>query len=180
MARNETIETEELREIYGFHEKYDVTLACAFEPDVDRGCERRFTFYDSIGKVVERLGKKAFLPHKHADLNWSPEKIVGIINGIVIPTSDLVLAYIGINTTSGGVMLGKAITSGIPVSYMYEDESCLNYLKSLIIIIDEAGRERTVVREPGFRGNVYDLIQFDNDKDGLRKLELSLKKFYNL
>jgi hypothetical protein len=179
MARNDTAESSGLRDIYGFREGFDVALAAAFEPDVEPGCRERFGFYDEVGRVVERLGKRPFLPHRHVDLEWSPEKIVGIVNGIVIPTSDIVVAYLGVNSGAGGIMIGRAFQARVPVSYLYERSVGLDDLRCGIIGVDPlTGQSRVRISESGFKGDVYDLIEFEGDEEGLQKLELSLKRFY--
>ncbi len=178
MERKRQQEIEGLRDIYGYHERYELVLAAAFEPDIDKGCEKRFDFYDSLGEAASRLGKRMFLPHRHIDLEWPPEKILGIM-AIVIPSADLVVSYLGINSTTVGIMNGEANHSGIPISYIYEKEEDLGNLEVTMAGMDTGGRMKTKIINPGFRGEVFDLIEFgDDDREGIRKLEHSLRRFY--
>jgi len=164
---------EGLRDIYDYREKFDVFLACTFE-SCERGNEK-FDFYDKIGKVVESVGKKPYLPHKEIDLNWPAEKIYDIPNQIVIPSSDIVIGYLGVQSYAAGIMIGSAFNYRIPVSYLYEKESGLDALKYQRTDLF-TGETQTV--DPGFRGNIYDLIEFENEEEALEKLKLSLEVFY--
>lgn len=177
MSRQDTSTTEGLRDIFGYRENHDVVLACAFE-ECERGNER-FDLYDRIGKVVEGLGKRPFLPHREIGLDWVPGKVYSIPNSIVIPTSDVVLAYLGLPSTAAGIMLGSAVQNGIPIIYLFENERDFESLKvrmdtiSLgngivdIGIVDT--RDHTDKLE-------YESVNIGNGK--LEKLEDCLKRFY--
>ncbi len=177
MSKDDTEETSGLRDIFDFSERYDVVLACAFEPEEIGKVSQRgiFNFYDSIGEVIKKIGKRPYLPHKDIDLKWPNEKIYSIPNSIVIPTSDIVLGYLGINSLAAGIMLGSALTNSIPISYIYSDYEDLQRFKVRIIDLP-SGVER--VEDFGFKREVYDLIEFKDRDECFSKLEASLKKFY--
>ncbi len=118
MSRKDTPLTEGLRNILGFRENYDVVLACAFEPEENGNT--KFELYDKIGLVVKNISKRPYLPHKELNLNWPLGKIYSIPNGIVIPTADVVIAYLGLPSSAGGTMIGSAVQSKIPIIYLYE------------------------------------------------------------
>lgn len=175
-----TDKVEGLRNIYDYREKFDIVLACAFEPE-ERGNEK-FDFYEKIGEVIKSLGKRPYLPHKEIDLNWPDGKIYDIPNSIVIPCSDIIVAYLGLQSLATGVMIGSAFNNKIPVSYLYEKEVGLNALKyrSEEFILTEEGVQqiKTKIIDPGWRGDIYDLIEFKNEEEALEKIKLSLKAFY--
>lgn len=177
MSRKDTDEIEGLRDIYDFRKCYDVVLACAFEPEeIGRDkIKKVFSFYDSIGEIVEKIDKRPYLPHKEIDLSWPCEKIYSIPNSIVIPTSDIVLGYLGINSLAAGIMLGSAQLCEIPITYLYEDYNNLDRLKVNITNLS-TGEES--IKDFVFKKEVYDLIEFKNEEECFSKLELSLKKFY--
>lgn len=177
MSRKNTEEIEGLRDIFDFREQYDVVLACAFEPEeIDKKkIKDAFNFYDSIGKIVEKISKRPYLPHREIDLNWTCGKIYSIPNNIVIPTSDIVLGYLGINSPAVGIMLGSAQTYGVPITYLYED---YNYLDRLKVKITNLSTGEESIKDEGFKGEVYDLIEFKDEEELFSKLELSLRKFY--
>lgn len=170
----------ELIKDFDFRKNYDVVLACAFEPceifHSRRDLMEVFEFYDKIGEVVKKIGKRPYLPHEEINLEWSPEKIYSIPNDIVIPNADIVIGYLGINSTVTGIMLGSAQKNRIPISYLYHNYKDLEKLK--VGIYDLFSRKFTV-EDMGFKKEVYDLIESNEENKLLNKLELSLKKFYD-
>ena len=127
MSRPDTGESEGLRDIFGFTEEFDVVLSCAFEPE-ENG-DTRFDLYNQIGDVVRSVGKRPYIPHREIDLKWPPEKVYSIPNSIVIPTSDVVLCYLGLSSTAAGIMLGSAIRNRIPIIYLIEKQGDFDLLK---------------------------------------------------
>ncbi len=178
MSKQDTTIIAGLRDIFGFREKYDVVLACAFEPE-EKG-HTKFKLYDRIGEIIEKIGKKPYLPHQELSLEWSQEKIYSIPNSIVIPTSDILLAYIGLNSSAAGVMIGSAINNKIPIVYLYEEKENFRFFQ---IRNDTIIPERDMV-DIGFKDTKdYDKgLEFAsiNISDGnLEKLEKCLRRFYS-
>lgn len=154
MARLETKTIEELRDQFDYRKRFDVVLACAFEPE-EKG-NTKFELYNKIGKVVEGVGKRPFLPHTEINLEGAPRDIYTIINQIVIPTSDVVLCYLGLESTAGGIMLGSAIQNRIPIIFLYEKPEDFE----------------------GLRGYPKPFDKVDISKGNLNGLESCLKRFY--
>jgi len=179
MARTENEEIPGVRDILDYRKSFDVFLACDFE---SQNGKQRIPFYERIGEIIFGLGKRPFLPHREIDLKEDPGKLVSIIQGIVIPSSDIVLAYLGGEPMSTGMMMGWASAKGIPLSYLYHENSqALEGLKVGLVSIDTKKRKtKTRVVDMGFhRGvEVYDLIEFGSDNEALIKIESSLKAFY--
>jgi len=177
MAKPDNEEIRGLRDILDYRKQFDIYLACDFETDMGKS---RIPFYEDIGKIMERLGKRTFLPHKELDLNEDPGRLVSIALGIVLPSTDIVLAYLGGESGSTGIVIGRALASNIPVSYLYEENGVgLESLKYGLVSVDlETGRTKTRVIDPGFRGEVYDLIEFKDDKEALKKIDASMRAFY--
>lgn len=173
MSKQGSTKVRGLRDIYGYYENFDVVLACAFEPE-EKGNEK-FDFYDKIGEVIEGIEKKLYMPHKEIDLNWPCEKIYDIPNEIVIPCSDIVVAYLGLQSHATGIMTGSAFDNKIPVSYLYEKKVGLDSLKCQLTNLSTG---RTQIVDPGWKGEIYDLIEFENEDEALSKLKLSLDAFY--
>lgn len=180
MSRLDSKIVDGLRDIYGYHDRFDVFLACAFEPK-EKGPEK-FDFYEKIGEVIKKLGKGPYLPHKEIDLNWPNEKIYDIPNEIVIPCSDIVISYLGLQSITAGIMVENAFEKKIPVSYLYEKEVGLDPLKyrseEFILTKEGVQQIKTKIIDPGWRGDIYDLIEFENEEKALEKLKLSLEAFY--
>ena len=162
-----------LRDILDYRDEFDVVLACAFEPE-EKGPEK-FNFYDKIGEAIEKIGKRPYLPHKEIDLNWPPEKIYDIPNSIVIPCSDIVIGYLGLQSNAAGIMIGSAFKNKIPVSYLYEKEIGLDSLKFELTNLTTG---KTEIKDLGWKGEIYDLIEFEDENEALEKLRLSLEAFY--
>ena len=173
MSKLESKIVEGLRDIFDYREKFDVVLACAFEPE-EKGNEK-FNFYKKIGRVIRSIRKKPYLPHKEINLNWPPEKIYDISNEIVIPCSDIVIGYLGLQSCAAGIMIGSAFKNKIPVSYLYEKEVGLDSLK---FGLTDLTTGKTEIEDPGWMGEIYDLIEFENEGEALLKLKLSLEAFY--
>ena len=107
-----------LRDILDYRKQFDVYLACDFETTQGKS---RIPFYEDIGKIIERLGKRVFLPHRELDLNEDPGRLVAIALGVVLPSSDIVLAYLGGESGSTGIVIGRAGGLDIPVTYLYQE-----------------------------------------------------------
>ncbi len=127
MSRIDTERTEGLRDIFGFRDKFDVVLACAFEPEEKGGT--KFGLYEKIGRAVREIEKRPYLPHEEIDLQWPCEKIYTIPNRIVIPTSDIVLCYLGLPSDAAGLMTASALQNNIPLIYLFENDKDFQQLK---------------------------------------------------
>lgn len=182
MARLETAQTQRLRDMLDYHASFDVVLACPFEeveiPD-DNLRIKTFDFYDSIGDMVKKLGKRPYLPHREIDLNWEPRKIFRLVNEIVIPTCDIVLTDVHIPSHAAGIMMGSAVVCRIPMIYFYDEYADLETLKVSVIEISSL-EAKSYIKDWGFDSNtqVVDLIESRDNGEKLSKLEASLKKFY--
>ncbi|MEN9626265.1 MAG: hypothetical protein RL557_593 [archaeon] len=182
MARLETAHTRGLRDFFGFYKSFDVALACPFEdveiPD-DNLRRKTFDFYDSIGNMVKKLGKRPYLPHREIDLNWEPRKIFRLVNEIVIPMCDIVLTDVHIPSHAAGIMMGSAVISRIPLIYFYDEYADLETLKVNVTEISSL-EAKSYIKDWGFDSNtsVVDLIESQDNGEKLSRLEISLKKFY--
>ncbi len=165
MAKQDSRRVEYLRREYNYNNVFDVVLAAPFEPEVENGCESKFSFYDEIGDAVRKLGKRIFMPHRELLLSWSVYKIYNVANEIVIPSSDIMLCYMGIESTAAEMMVAKAQLTGIPVVYFFE-----KYLNRKVPVLANGD-------EP--LGKVS-IIKFDSDKDGIDKLVENLNRFYEI
>jgi hypothetical protein len=74
-------------------------------------------------------------------------------------------------------MIGGPFKQGF-CSYLYERSVGLDDLRCGIIGVDPLTGQSRFEFRIGFKGDVYDLIEFEGDEEGLQKLELSLKRFY--
>lgn len=169
----------ELIKNYDFRKRYDVVLACAFEPceifQSRRELMEVFEFYEKIGGVIEKIDKRPYLPHKEINLEWDPEMIYSVPNDIVIPNADIVIGYLGINSTAAGIMLASAQIRRIPISYLYHD---YNDIEKLKVGTYDLFSKKFSEEDMGFKNEVYDLIESKEEKELLEILELSLRKFY--
>lgn len=178
MSRPETEATEGLRDILDFRGQFDVFLACAFE-ECERG-QTKFELYDRIGEVVRKIGKRPFLPHREIGLEWSGDVICPITKGIVIPTSDVVLCYLGLPSSAAGVFLARAVKTKAPFIYLFENPRDFEGLK---VRIDE-GVLGSGTWDIGFKDyrEIFKPLEFDavNVFEGVSSLENSLRRFYRL
>ncbi len=131
--------------------KYDFALLAAFEP-----CERgdsKYAFYNDIGALVERLGKRIFLPHRDMDLALDGTMMCAVAKEAIIH-SDLALCYTGLESTAAGIMLRYAQEVAIP-----------------IVIF----REKNVPPYYDCQGDA--VIAFATQQQALEKIELFLKNY---
>ena len=146
---------ESYKDIYGYRKVFDICLATPFEPEETDGS--RYGFYEKTSEKIGKLGKKIFVPHKEIDLNWPPAKIYDIIQEIIIPHSELVLCEISASLAAG-MMGGRAYQCKKPVIHFYRKGA---FLENII-----------------FRLDVFDLIEYTQEKEALEKIKLSVEKFY--
>ncbi len=102
---------------------YDIFLAHDID-DPEQG-RTKLPLYDAIGDLCQRLGHKAAIPYRFVGYpgdsdELSPDETVMLINDVLIPQARLVLCYLGINSTSAGVMDGRAKLLGKDIVYFYE------------------------------------------------------------
>ena len=107
--------------------------------------------------MICTLGKKAFLPHREVADNWTDSQVYNVINRIVIPSSELVLGYLGIPDVDTGMMLQNAIRFQKPVILFYEDG--IDHHKEVRI------------------NPTISPIVFRTDNEALEKLEKALRDF---
>ncbi len=158
MARPETFSQESLRHVYNYWDMFDVALIADFESE---RAKEKFDFYEKIGEAVTSIGKRIFLPHKHIEGTWEPEKVYAVPNNILIPSLDLVLFYAGLAHTDPGIMVQRAAHAGIPVLCFYN--------------ISE-GEEAYTITKP--LTTCIDTIIYENETRAVERIKETVKKFY--
>lgn len=178
MSKPDTKTTKGLKDIFGFRDEFDVVLACAFEPE-EKGYAK-FELYDRIGNLLRKIGKRPYLPHREIDLQWPCEKVYSIPNSIVIPTSDVVLCYLGLPSIARGIMVGSAIQNRIPIIYLFEEQKDFDSLKVRIetIALGTGIVDRGIVDTRTYTKDLeFDSVNISNGN--FKNLEDSLNRFYN-
>lgn len=177
MSRQDTEVIKGLRDIFDYRENFDVFLSCCFDKS-EKG-EEKFELYDRIGEVVKNLGKRIFLPHREIRLDWVSGKVFSIPNSIIIPTSDLVLCYLGLESTDTGIMLASASINKIPIIYLFENDKDFDKLKAGLSIIS---LQNEVVDRGIFNTRDYtDKLEYESvniNNGNLTNLENCIKRFY--
>jgi len=168
-----------LNKCYDFRKNYDVVLACAFFPSeifyFKKDLKEVHEFYDKIGQLIRNIGKRPYLPHKEIDLEWETEKVDSVINNIIIPNSDIVIGYLGIDSNLVQTMLYSAQRNRVQIIYLYNDSESLERLKNEL---DSLYKEKSLEKYIEFKKGVFELIESKDEKELLSKLELSLNRFY--
>lgn len=160
MARPETFSQENLRHIYNYWDVFDIALLADFESE---RAKKRFDFYDKIGEAVASIGKRIFLPHKHIESTWEPEKVYAVPNNILIPSLDLVLFYAGLAHADPGIMVQRAVHAGIPVLCFYN--------------ISEREEASTLTRP---LTTCIDTIIYENEARAVEKIKEAVQDFYEI
>ena len=113
------------RVVWKYYNEYDVALIGAFGPE--ERSEEALPLYEKIDELVTELGGNMFMPHRDIDEEWTHEKTYRIVNEIVIPTAEVCVAYVGIPSFAGGIMLQRARSESRPIIYLHEkDRDCLD------------------------------------------------------
>ena len=124
------------------------------DPDVTKA------LYEEIGNVCEEIGISAYIPHKHTDPDINKDvtpETVFMVDKQEVLTSDLIIAYVGIQSLGVGMELGLAFTNNIPVILLYESNQRIS---RMILGIPENIKVADVV--------------FDDSQDAVTKLKTTL------
>ena len=106
-----------IRRTWDYHERFEICLAAAFE--LFEASKKIFSLYDRISSELRNMGKKVFVPHKHINPDWSGPEIYDIVSEIIIPSSELVLADMGNESTAAGMMAAMAWQKAVPFMCFY-------------------------------------------------------------
>lgn len=90
---------DDYRMMYDYNHKFDVVLGTFYEPCqaelIPNPCfdslERKLDFNKNLNKIFKILGMKMFVPYTDIDKSWPAEKILDIVNCIIVPSSRLVV-----------------------------------------------------------------------------------------
>ncbi|MCK4670038.1 MAG: hypothetical protein KAT43_02450 [Nanoarchaeota archaeon] len=90
-----------------------------------QGTRNKAMFYEAIGELCDRLGHKAFLPHKFVGspedkTELSPRDTYVLTNDIMVPQVQLVLAYMGIPSPDVENISARAMDFEKPIIYFWE------------------------------------------------------------
>ncbi|MEK6914699.1 MAG: hypothetical protein AABW83_03545 [Nanoarchaeota archaeon] len=125
----------ELIKAFDFRKRYDVFLACAFEPQEifysKRDLCETYNFYEQIGEIIKKFKKRPYLPHKEINLNWDSNTISNILNDVIIPNSDIVISYLEIKSESVENILASAKKKRISIYSLIESEDKNKLLSDL-------------------------------------------------
>lgn len=152
-------EVTKLRNYYGYRDRFDIVLACAFE-ECEQGA-KNFGFYDKIGDIAKGYGRRIFLPHKNINPEWDASKTYEVVNRIVVPESDLMIAYLGVQSTAAGIMMMSAKAESVPIIGVCESESMENLFEMRRKYIE-----------------FWKIVSFEDEKRGLASLGKAIGSFY--
>ncbi len=159
MSRPNNAKSRMFRDEHEYDRRFDIVLAAAFE-ECEKGNEK-FELYEKIAAVARRADRAIFLPHKEIEKDWKPEKVYAVTNEIVIPTSDLMIAYLGLQSTAAGIMMQRAAFNGVPIIAFCESRNLENFYE--------------IRRTIGFWRN----ISFEDEASGLKNLEKATGDFFS-
>lgn len=115
----------------------------------------RKQFYEDIGKIVDSLGYRAYIPHLHTDPEKNPDatpKEVYDIDMEKVEGSCLIIAYVGYPSLGVGAELERASAKNIPIILLYQKEERIS---------------RLALGVP----SVKEIISFDEEGQALERLE---------
>ena len=186
-----------LRSLVDDVQSYDVFIL----HDIDsKQTRERIPLYNEIGSLCERLGHKAFIPYRFVGFPDDPKEMrprdtYVLINDIMLPQVSLVIADIGVNSISAGMIDGHAKSLGKDQIYFYERGTRLETVKEVsemfIGLPEEARQEvfnqpRILFHRDHALGSLYKypkikaLIEFDSQQELLRRMEETLRSYFNI
>ncbi len=118
------------------------------------------SFYEVIGKLCQKQGFQAYVPHLKTDPINNPDispRQVFETDKYHVSTSNLVIVYLGTPSFGVGMELAYAEINNIPIILLYE-------------------RGKVVSRFPRGISTVIAEIQFDNCEDALKQLKAVLEQ----
>ena len=106
--------------------KYNIVQATPFE-DFEADVSR-YPLYESIGELMEKKGKRSFIPHVEISKELSEIEVYSKAKDtteIIIPSAELVIGDIGmredgISSTAVGMMVTTAFQYSVPLIFFYE------------------------------------------------------------
>ncbi len=155
-------------------EEYDTVLAHCIDSEESK---QKALFYDSIAAAVERAGHSCFVPYKH--VGWpgdpdekDPRNTYVLINDVMIPSADLVIVYLGIPSTSLGMMLGSVLSTGRNALYLVERDAPLEPKVDALVHHDPKLGIHKDYRKVG-------VIEFDSEDQAVQELEGAVRSHFS-
>ncbi|MBW3010902.1 hypothetical protein KY326_01645 [Candidatus Woesearchaeota archaeon] len=152
-----------LRSIVGDFSSYDIFFA---QDITQRPDKTTALLYEGIEDTCRKTGHQAFVPSKSVGFpgdehELQPRDSYVLINDIMIPNTKVVLAYIGLQSTDVGMMMGRTIRAKKPMIYICEEENEKNVLE----LYDYP--------------KVVGFVKFTGLADCCDKLETEINKFFD-
>lgn len=177
MARKDTEETEGLRDIFDFRKRYDIILAGDYEIEKEKS-KKRLDLYENIKEKIEKVSKRAYIPNKDLEESWSPDKTYIVLNNIIIPTSDLVLSYLGLTSIATCIMTSHAAKNNIPIAYLYEKQDDLDRFALKTTTMRYENKKEKITNTRDYAKDV-EIATLKIERNDLRNLEAFLEDLYD-
>lgn len=175
---------------------YDIFLAHDIDDPEQGGMKR--PLYDAIGDLCQRLGHKAAIPYRFVGFEGDPAAVDPrgtflLINDLLIPQARLVLCYLGINSTSVGVMDGRAKLLKKDIIYFYEAGTRLETIEETERLVTGIQKEtrpgmpqlaRAFFHRTGPNQslesyeNIRKIVEFTSLDDCLQQLEVAIRNAF--
>lgn len=155
----------------------------------------KIPFYENIAEIGDRLGHKIFVPYRFTKFPGDPDEMnphdTHDLMETMIANCNLILCYLGINSTSVGYFIGKGMMLGKEFIYFFEKGTRLETVvevEGMVLsgIIPE--HREDVLKQPRLlfnrtlTGTLYrypgikEIIQFSSEAECLERLEAAIKK----
>ncbi|MBD3259430.1 hypothetical protein GF371_02250 [Candidatus Woesearchaeota archaeon] len=157
--------------------------------------KQKIPFYEKIAQIGDRLGHKIFVPYRSTKFpgdpdELSPEDTHDLLAEVMIPHCKLLICYLGINSTSVGHFIGKAMGMGKELIYFLEEDTRLETVEEIeriVLGLHPEDREnvlrqprvlfnRTVTGELYRYPHIKEIFKFRTEKECLHKLEAAIKR----
>ncbi|MBW2987782.1 hypothetical protein KY336_04495 [Candidatus Woesearchaeota archaeon] len=155
----------------------------------------KIPFYEKIAQIGDRLGHKIFVPYRFTKFPGDPDEMnprdTHDLMEAMIAHCNLIVCYLGINSTSVGHFIGKGMMLGKEFIYFLEKGVRLETVvevEGMVLsgIIPEARED--ILKQPRIMFNrtmtgtlyryphIKEIIQYSSEEEGLARLEAAIKK----
>jgi hypothetical protein len=166
-------------------EEYRIFLAYDITQKIS---EEKIPFYEKIGKLCDKMGYPAFLPHRTLGIGYkegvTDNDVYVTCNEIIMPHVDLVIAYLGIPSVDVGVMIGRAKSLGKDIIYLFERKFTREVIDGFKINVGYIFRSpETMLKYIEILRKMemhfpFAVIKFDREEEALELLEKEIDDFF--
>jgi len=175
---------QDFRDLWDYRKEFDVVLGTPF--NVRSSNYSKFIFYNKLGKEIEDLGKRVFIPYRDINPEWSRKKVRDIVSKIVVPLSELVLVDAKAPQYVYDLIVTKADKLEIPLTLYFRNFSSEG-VRKLIHLAKKYNKNELQEAEvklqeewKAIKELVGGVVELKDDVTGLKGMVSLVKWFYGI